>query len=357
MLKVKCIQKFRDKHNIIIGYRLIDQSGNTKDVTPQQLKTVMSQGRIEVINLTLTSDNRIIDKSNTNIQNPKKPNSEASSEQLELEIKFMTLGIKKENITEINTDCGHKIYLCKKSKYNYIVYIPDNVTNIGFDNSALLPRSKIKIDGLKTVLEVYGGKNLKTTEALFAGCKFYMIDLGNLDTRNVENMNRMFHGCCSDIINVNKLNTSKVISMREMFSLSEIGFLDLSSFDTSNVIDMRGMFEYCETSGISLYRFNTSKVKNMRSMFADCQVYYLDLRNFDTRNVVDMSRMFESCKAEYLNISNFSTHGVLDAEDIFHDCEAVDDFLRLSDDGFLEELWEHKDIQEMPDKEYWSDEY
>ena len=62
MLKAKCIQKFRDKNNIIKGYRLQDERGNTMDVNPYQLKIAIKQGKIDITNLILTSDNRLIDK-------------------------------------------------------------------------------------------------------------------------------------------------------------------------------------------------------------------------------------------------------------------------------------------------------
>lgn len=38
MITAKYIQKFRNKHNQIIGYRLQDNQGNIKDVTSDQLK-------------------------------------------------------------------------------------------------------------------------------------------------------------------------------------------------------------------------------------------------------------------------------------------------------------------------------
>ena len=61
-LNVKCINKFRDKTGKIIGYRLQDMNGNIKDFEPNILKTAIIDNKINVINLTLTSDNRLLDK-------------------------------------------------------------------------------------------------------------------------------------------------------------------------------------------------------------------------------------------------------------------------------------------------------
>ena len=61
MVQATCIQKFRDKHNQIYGYRLRDNSGLTRDVKPEALKNAIKAGQIYITNLTLTSDNRLVD--------------------------------------------------------------------------------------------------------------------------------------------------------------------------------------------------------------------------------------------------------------------------------------------------------
>ena len=56
----RCIRKFRNKSNVIIGYRLIDDKGKTLDINAQALKTAMRNKAVEISNLSLTADNRII---------------------------------------------------------------------------------------------------------------------------------------------------------------------------------------------------------------------------------------------------------------------------------------------------------
>lgn len=56
----KCIDKFRDRQGNIIGYRLQSSSGSIFDVDSDTLKYKIKSGQSEVINLTLTSDNRLI---------------------------------------------------------------------------------------------------------------------------------------------------------------------------------------------------------------------------------------------------------------------------------------------------------
>ena len=60
-LKLKCLHKYRDKNSNIIGYGLIDMQGKTYKISSNDLKQAIKQGRVQVVNLTLTVDNRLID--------------------------------------------------------------------------------------------------------------------------------------------------------------------------------------------------------------------------------------------------------------------------------------------------------
>lgn len=66
MVTCKCINKFRDTHNIIIGYRLKDTTGKCIDVTPDQVKVAIKNNQIAVTNLTLTSDGRLVEHKENN---------------------------------------------------------------------------------------------------------------------------------------------------------------------------------------------------------------------------------------------------------------------------------------------------
>lgn len=71
MIQAKCIQKFRDKNNHIYGYRLQDINGQTQDFKPENLKQAIINKQINVINLTLTSDMRLVDKSEDKLKSTK----------------------------------------------------------------------------------------------------------------------------------------------------------------------------------------------------------------------------------------------------------------------------------------------
>lgn len=58
----KCIEKKRDNHGKIISYTLLNASGDYSSASPDDLKKAIHEGRVSVSNLTLTSDNRLVDK-------------------------------------------------------------------------------------------------------------------------------------------------------------------------------------------------------------------------------------------------------------------------------------------------------
>lgn len=60
MIKAKCIQKFRDKKGRIYEYCLEDANGSLKTFTSTELKYLLHTKQVEINNLKLTSDNRLI---------------------------------------------------------------------------------------------------------------------------------------------------------------------------------------------------------------------------------------------------------------------------------------------------------
>lgn len=63
MLKVRAIKKYHDAKGILLGYTIEDIStGQRMDVTKEALKDAVKNNKCEVVNMTLTSDGRLIGK-------------------------------------------------------------------------------------------------------------------------------------------------------------------------------------------------------------------------------------------------------------------------------------------------------
>lgn len=62
MLTVMCTAKLRDVKGKIRGYKLKDVENKCYKVTAERLKRGILEGNVECVNLTLTSDGRLVDK-------------------------------------------------------------------------------------------------------------------------------------------------------------------------------------------------------------------------------------------------------------------------------------------------------
>ena len=63
MIVCKCVAKYKDETGKIFGYKLMDESGRFQDIMAKDLKELVNFGEYNVINLTLTSDLRLINSS------------------------------------------------------------------------------------------------------------------------------------------------------------------------------------------------------------------------------------------------------------------------------------------------------
>ena len=60
MIMMKCVKIRRDKRNVILGYEITDGIHMTKYIKKEDLKNFIKSGKVEVSNLTLTKDGRLI---------------------------------------------------------------------------------------------------------------------------------------------------------------------------------------------------------------------------------------------------------------------------------------------------------
>ena len=346
MIQAKCTEKIRDKNNHIIGYRIVDKNKNEVLVKAEKLKEVIRAGKLDIVNLTLTSDNRLIDKKPDTVSKP--TTTPSSKQSISAEAVLAKARATGCNITTFDTDCGHKCYIVSSpDNTKHFLLIPDNVeylynlsdrgaynTNRGVHNTKL---SKY-MSNIEGTLKVVGGKGLTSTVGMFYNCAAQSIDLRSLDTSNVTDMQGMFNKCEVQSIDLSSFDTSNVTDMGQMFYKCEAKSIDLRSFNTSNVKDMERMFNKCTAQSLDLSSFNTSKITDMWSMFSDCKVQSLDLSSFKTRNVTNMRGMFYECKAQSINLSSFNTSDVTDMGGMFCECEAQSIDLRSFDTSNVKDM-------------------
>lgn len=330
---VKCIKIYRNS-NKIKGYRMtFVDTGYIHDYTPQEVKQNIREGNWTVVNLTLTSDNRLIEKKvNTTMVN--KLSSKASEEGKRIIAKAKLMGKAKVHTSL----CIHEFYSVVLPD-KCIVYIPDNVESIG--NLGGFP----VINEVKDTLQIIGGRGLRTAKNLFEGCNIPHLDLSLFDTSNIQEMEGMFRNFTTTRLDLSTFNTHKVITMKWMFTNCKTYYLNVSGWDVTNVTDMSSIFERCTTPKVDISTWVTSSIEHIMYMFHKCtakiikfgmgfdtgvatdyghmfsciKVKSLDLSMFRTDKVLDMRYMFRNSRIEYLNISSFDTNNVQDMTCMFAD--------------------------------------
>lgn len=68
-MAITCVEKLRDKNNKIVAYRMQDENMHIGTWYPEEVKKALEIGATKFTNLKLTSDGRIISKSNVKVTN------------------------------------------------------------------------------------------------------------------------------------------------------------------------------------------------------------------------------------------------------------------------------------------------
>ena len=322
MIEVICTDKIRNKNNIITHYKIKDENDNETTMNAKQLKRMISDNRINIVNLTLTSNNRLVDKKYKSKQ--QEPKEQTYLEKLLIKLKVLGYSIKE--IEVIGNKC---IYLASKNDNNHILYIPDGVNDLRSKNKIYTESDSYKIlKNLVGTLKVMGGKDLVTTRLMFKYFNINKLDLSNFDTSNVKDMGFMFDTCAAKDIDVSNLNTSNVIDMESMFNNCSLKASSILNLDTSNVKTMFQMFSDCKVDTLDLSNFNTSKVTTMSYMFYNCKANTINISNLDTSSVIHMDSMFRQTNISVLDLTCLNTSNVVSMTNMFSKC--VSDTINLS---------------------------
>lgn len=305
MVEAKCINKFMGNDNkSIVEYRLMDANGVTIDIEPKQLKRAIKQQQINVINLKLTSDNKL--RSTDNLDNVVYINRELITTigNLKKALYFKS-NVNMNNIKSKALALGKSITQLSEN-----IYLIDNEASIG-----ILSDKQICL--------------CRDAHNMFSHTAYTSIDLSEIDTSNSINMEAMFDSCKSTSINVSKFDTSRVTNMKSMFSNTKnLKELDLRSFNTSKLKSLNYMFDLCCADRIDISSFDTSNVKSMICTFKDCRANIIGLNNLDVRNVNNMTATFRYFKAKKLDISNWNFENASDLGHMLSNC--MSDIIDLS---------------------------
>lgn len=280
MIICKCIEKNRDKHGNILSYVLEDTNGVTITIKSKELKNAIVKGAVGVLNLTLTSDNRLVDGANTKLQQSlKKKLTEASK-------KVQKRHAKRQPATKKPVE--QKKTVSDTPQLNYITLTKDDIKEI--ERNAMLISK-----------EILNPRDLEVNTREKFGL---IVEICGIDPEIADNF-------ITDLEKHGKINTHlKTMSVNINNKLIGVYTIDddndnhtLSIYpSTKNTIlrlpaNSTGLFrDFCKDGyAIEALRVECdfSRVYSAQSMFRDAHAKVIELRsNAKADKLLDMYKMF-----------------------------------------------------------------
>ena len=280
MIICKCIEKNRDKHGNILSYVLEDTNGVTITIKSKELKNAIVKGAVGVLNLTLTSDNRLVDGANTKLQQSlKKKLTEASK-------KVQKRPSKKQPAAKKPVEQKKKV--SDTPQLNYITLTKDDIKEI--ERNAMLISK-----------EILNPRDLEVSTREKFGL---IVEICGIDPEIADNF-------ITDLEKLGKINTHlktmTVIINNKLLAVYEINDDEdshtLSIYpSTKNTIlrlpaNSTGLFrDFCKDGyAIEALRVECdfSRVYSAQSMFRDAHTKFITLRSYTKADkLLDMYKMF-----------------------------------------------------------------
>lgn len=300
MTKLTYISKIRNRAGKIKAYQLIDNKGRIGSLNAGSLKEAIKIGEIDVDNLKLTSDGRLIDTYRNN--------SKSSSNELKNIIgraKILCWEVKR-----LESSGGQVILI--QNKHKYILYIPDDVEEL---NSIEGEELISQIDKLEGEIKVLGGRGLNNVHGMFEYTKFSEFDLSKFEAHGIYDMSSMFKYSKAESLNLSGLDTSRVVNVTKMFSSMYIKELDLSGFDMSRVINAQNMFTNSNIIKLKLNELNLYTVKSMKQAFFNTTIIEdLDMSTLKLNEECDVKDIFKYSNINKLTLNEKQHSLIMEAK-------------------------------------------
>ena len=307
-----------DRNDII---KLQDRQGEIIYLRKGAVKRALADGKVEIIGLKLSADNRLltvdIDKQTVNklMKSPVIITREMIRRyNLKLfntpgmDLKFAvvkSLDDFRVRYRSINNDLeDNKLVDISES---LIVMIKPNKKEIAFvtDTSFELDNS-IKSDN--TITEY---------EGIFECTNFGSINLSNVRLSNVTNANRLFYSCKANQIILGKgFLDNKITDMSYMFAYVKLGRLDLSNLGTRCLENASSMFEYAEVE--NLEGLHIDRACNIKGTFRGLKSNSdIDLGDMDVKSLISVEGLFSESHLRHVRLPKLSKSSIGSIQDMF----------------------------------------
>lgn len=270
----KCVRKLRDKSGKIQGYILVDRDKKRRQVSAERLKAAIYNYQAEVINLKLTTDNRLVDT-----------NGSIYSRNL-FRARYRHIELTRYRIEQI---------------MNLLVHAQKSLRR---------PKMELEIRGTYSESDRGKWKNIGNT-----GLAAQIKSIGNsiiMIVRPLEGC-KLFFPENSDLLFVNR-HTISYDSNERFLKFVELRLLDV---DWDRVTSARKMFYCTKIQSLVIEQYPAYNFKNAEQFLQLSEVSKVDFEDFRVDNLENTSKMFSGCVN--LSYDNMKLDGIcLDSADNIH---------------------------------------
>lgn len=307
-----CTERFMNNRRAIDVYALKDGNGNVVRISASELKRLISNGKILVTNLKLTSDNRLImannDDRHSNNTVPAKAEKDTSDKQEAADKKDTTVEPVQAYFT---MKCAK--YICKISVDHKITFneYTGNIINL-VRKARALGKEAYTFDGNLAIISnseeirVYGHNILMQSDCtnMFNGLRAKSLDFNNTNWGNTMTITRMFAHIRVGELTFTGAKKCYPNVANEAFFDAYVGTGYFQGFSSEKLNDAEGMFRQFRTNTLNLKSLKAKQLENAENMFNGC-IATKAIIGLTGENIFNTLGMFESAVMQELDLTGF----------------------------------------------------
>lgn len=285
IMYVKAIKVGKDSYQFVDLHNMI-RTG--KDISKDKLKQIILSLNVIVMNMKLTSDNRLIctDWFKNNKDTYGVPDIVNRAKALGLRVDEFYDTDNNVIYTILNGDTA-TVVLTKGVRKLEVSYMSRNFQ----------PYANIR------EYRIIGGESLTRLEGTFRKINCDTIDMSRLEPQNIEEINRLLLKCNVNTLIING-EFNKLKEIHYMFQDSTVKNLITTDVSMPNLTDISRAFSEATVENINFEFLSDSKLKLMYRTFERFKTQSIDLSSLDLSRVINTEYAFNDCKAETVKIDN-----------------------------------------------------
>lgn len=285
MLKAKCLEKIKDGTSII-GYKLIDQYGTVLTCKASAIKEAIKNGSIDVVNLQLTSDNRLISK---------KMNQENKV------IQKITIG--RNIMTQVEALIDTSKYILEFKQVKDLKKAIAKAASLGIQVRNLNDSVSIIINNDRATIFSSVSMQLINDET-FKSMKFKELRLNNIDVSGCETLKNMFNETVCDVLDISGCDFSSITDATEAFARCNIKRVITDGLKLDKLTKIEKMFNYSEIGDIDITNFGFCNTIIADEAFSNSNIKTIEFAKHSFCKTTRATYMFYGLTCEKLDITN-----------------------------------------------------